>query len=366
MQNFTTFASPHLGVRTPLLGYHNHLWNVMGARMLSMSGRQLFTIDNFRDTGRPLLAVLADPGSIFIRALEKFKHRSLYTNIVNDRSAVYYTTGISRIDPFVELNDIKLNYLEGYEPIILDPAAPVSAKDDEELPSFYKRLAGGSRTVVQAAPVVLILAVIVPIVVTGFSISSVFQSFRSRQRIRMHEEGKAGIDVGPYRVPLVLDGVRRTAEDLFENVGHRQGQDYLPTGSEEMAGTDADGRPVSPTVTRSDAMAAQEKAAAAEAEADAESASSSDSDAAAAAKKTLSSHPTPTALSSRAPEFPTLALTADQFAMISALDDVGFKKYPVHIHKVRHSHAAIVVRSNWNRFSEGRVVVRHWLDQYVI
>ena len=25
-QNFTTFATPHLGVRTPLLGLHNHLW----------------------------------------------------------------------------------------------------------------------------------------------------------------------------------------------------------------------------------------------------------------------------------------------------------------------------------------------------
>ncbi|KAI9860649.1 MAG: hypothetical protein M1830_006222, partial [Pleopsidium flavum] len=36
--NFTTFATPHLGVRTPLLGFHNHLWNVLGARTLSMSG----------------------------------------------------------------------------------------------------------------------------------------------------------------------------------------------------------------------------------------------------------------------------------------------------------------------------------------
>ncbi|KAG7129083.1 Lipid droplet phospholipase 1 like protein [Verticillium longisporum] len=53
--NFTTFASPHLGVRTPLKGWHNHVWNVLGARTLSMSGRQLFTIDKFRDTGRPLL-----------------------------------------------------------------------------------------------------------------------------------------------------------------------------------------------------------------------------------------------------------------------------------------------------------------------
>lgn len=51
--NFTTFVTPHLGVRTPLLGFHNHLWNVLGARTLSMSGRQLFMIDSFRETGKP-------------------------------------------------------------------------------------------------------------------------------------------------------------------------------------------------------------------------------------------------------------------------------------------------------------------------
>jgi hypothetical protein len=54
--------------------------------------------DNFRDTGKPLLEVLADPESIFIKGLVKFERRTLYTNIVNDRSAVYYTTGISKID----------------------------------------------------------------------------------------------------------------------------------------------------------------------------------------------------------------------------------------------------------------------------
>ncbi|KAG9816752.1 DUF676-domain-containing protein, partial [Aureobasidium melanogenum] len=74
--NFTTFATPHLGVRSPLLGPHNYLWNVLGARTLSTSGRQLFTVDSFRDTGRPLLTVLADPSSVFIRGLAKFKHRT--------------------------------------------------------------------------------------------------------------------------------------------------------------------------------------------------------------------------------------------------------------------------------------------------
>ena len=98
----------------------------MGARSLSASGRELFTIDNFRDTGRPLLEVMADQDSIFIKGLTKFQQKALYANIVNDRSAVYYTTGIAKTDPFTHLDRVKLNYLEGYEDVILDPESPVA------------------------------------------------------------------------------------------------------------------------------------------------------------------------------------------------------------------------------------------------
>lgn len=90
--NFTTFATPHLGVKTPLLGVQYTIFNFLGSRTLSASGRQLFQIDTFRDTNRPILSVLADPESIFMLALAQFSHRVLYANIVNDRSAPYYTT----------------------------------------------------------------------------------------------------------------------------------------------------------------------------------------------------------------------------------------------------------------------------------
>ena len=59
--------------------------NVLGARTLSASGRQLFTIDNFRGTGRPLLSALADRESAFFKGLQLFVHKTLYANIVNDR-----------------------------------------------------------------------------------------------------------------------------------------------------------------------------------------------------------------------------------------------------------------------------------------
>jgi len=55
-------------------------------------------------------------------------------------------------------------------------------------------------------------------------------------------------------------------------------------------------------------------------------------------------------------------LTPEQFAIIDSLNEVGIKKYPVHIQKNRHSHAAIIVRSAKDSFAEGKLVMKHWLD----
>jgi len=61
--------------------------------------------------------------------------------------------------------------------------------------------------------------------------------------------------------------------------------------------------------------------------------------------------------------FNTLALAPAQFDMIKALNGLSWKKFPVHIHDASHSHAAIIVRMNRPIFNEGKVVVKHWLDQ---
>lgn len=345
--NFTTFASPHLGVRTPLLGIHNHLWNVLGARLLSMSGRQLFTIDSFRDTGRPLLSVLADPDSIFIKALAKFKQRSLYSNIVNDRSAVYYTTGISRTDPFVDMDAINVNYIKDYAPVILDADNPVSPKEQEPVPTALQRVAKSTSVIAGSIPIAAFLALFMTIGVPLFMLTSVVQSFRSSRRIRLHQEGKAGIDASQYQIPLLRSlaaDVRQTAEDIFENINQSQSQEYLPAGSEEweLENGELPSPVMSPKHKFSRSMSSLSEKPLLETEAEGEASGSS------------------------AVEMPTLALTPSQFAMIQALDDVGFKKYPVWIHEARHSHAAIILRMNRAAFHEGKVVVKHWLNEFEI
>jgi hypothetical protein len=293
-----------------------------------MSGRQLFAIDSFRDTGRPLLSVLADANSIFVQGLARFKHRSLYANVVNDRTVTYYTAGISQTDPFVKPESVKMNYIPDYQHVILDGENPVSAKEAEPIPAFTQRLTLTTQTIISRVPIVAFLTVFIPIGTTLFLMNSAVQSFRSSQRIRLHESGNAGINIQQYRIGSMINAVRREAEGMFENVNNAQESDYLSAGSREVASPT---QPTSPDhLNRKD--------------------TESEIDSIEEKKRGL--------------DFPTLALTQDQFGMIEALDNVGFKKHPVYIHNHRHSHAAIIVRMDKKAFDEGRVVIKHWLDNF--
>jgi len=295
------------------------MWNVLGARTLSTSGRQLFTVDSFRDTGRPLLAVMADPNSIFIRGLSRFKHRSLYSNILNDRSVVYYTSAISKTDPFVNLDSVDLQTIPGTEGVLLRPDEPVRPKTRTPM-SVMERLRTTGYNTLTTIPFVALLAVLIPIGSTLFLINSGYQTIRSAQRVKLHEAGKGGFGIERYRIPLI-EGARNIGDRVYERLSTTQGEEYLPTPPPEADDYDNDERLKS--------------------------------------KERLIAKP------KGEEKFPTLALTKEQFEMIEALDDVGFVKYRVHISKVRHSHAAIVVRMRSRKgFSEGKIVVRHWIENF--
>jgi hypothetical protein len=311
----------------------------LGARTLSASGRQLFTIDNFRDTGKPLLEVLADPDSIFIKGLAKFERRTLYTNIVNDRSAVYYTTSISKSDPFTNLDKVKINYLKGYEDVIIDSEAPVESIEPEETDStLYGTLVKNTQISFGRIPFLTAMIFFIPIGVVAFLMNAAVQSLMSSRRIRLHEKGLAGIQPGNYRVPLLITGMREAVEDVYENLNSAQSNEYLPSDAEEEEGAEEQAGPSSPIVERPRLSRGR-------------------------AKSLVEDPEKPNSLQH---EIPTLALAPYQFRMVQALNSVGWRKYPVYIHKVRHSHAAIIVRREKPTFDEGRVVLKHWLDEEFI
>ena len=61
--NFNTVATPHVGL-LPYPSLLSRLGSVLGPRLLGRTGKQLYTVDKWSKTGKPLLAVMADPGMV--------------------------------------------------------------------------------------------------------------------------------------------------------------------------------------------------------------------------------------------------------------------------------------------------------------
>ncbi|KAJ5953152.1 hypothetical protein N7454_000048 [Penicillium verhagenii] len=293
--NFTTFASPHIGVRTPLKG-----------------------------------GILADPESIFIQGLKRFQNRSVYGNIVNDRTTAFYTTLFTKTNPFRDLEKININYVEGYEQVIVDPEEfllPLTPKEPETCASEAWHQ---SKTFLQNMPIYLLILLLLPPASTLFCINAAIQTFRSQKRIRLHVEGKNGALFGKYKVPLLVRDMQHVMDEVFESANARQEPAYLSSSDLEASDSHEKntGKGIKSNSFNSD--------------------SSTDYESSQAGYV--------------ASQSPKLALTPGQFDIIDSLNDVGFRKYPVYIHKHRHSHAAIVHRIQKDSHSEGKLVMKHWLD----
>lgn len=335
--NFTTFATPHLGSRAPKTGRASQLWNDIGARTLSASGRQLFLVDEFRDTGRPLLAVMADPNSVFVKGLSSFKHRVLYANVLNDRSVPYFTAAISSTDPYVDLEKVSMNAMPDTDGVLLDPSDPVRPKKFTPAP-LLQRIQDKAVYVVTSIPFAFFVTCLVPFGAMYFFTNAGIQSFNSARRIREHESGQAGMSVDKYRkAPYLLEEMRNVADKVYRQAAASAKEDFLDSRSKRAGRRSSTGA----KANSSDKLIKGDSNHGVDSELGGDSGSSE--------------------------RFPTLALTNDQFEMIRNLDEVGFTKYKVHISSVRHTHAAIIVRIPWRPgFGQGKVVVKHWIEGFVL
>ncbi|CAE6359518.1 unnamed protein product [Rhizoctonia solani] len=105
--NFTTFATPHLGLPR-IRGFIGGMMQKLGPKMLSRTGKQFYGVDKDiwsadDKEGRPLLEVMADKDSIFFKALKSFAHVTFYGNAVNDLTVIYVTSMAEAYDPFAAL-----------------------------------------------------------------------------------------------------------------------------------------------------------------------------------------------------------------------------------------------------------------------
>ncbi|GAA96478.1 uncharacterized protein L969DRAFT_452817 [Mixia osmundae IAM 14324] len=264
--NFALFASPSIGI--PI--YSGTVWPVIssffGSRILSRSGAQLYGKDRFFQ-GRPLLDVLAQPGSSFYEALKSFERVEVYANGIHDRTVPFHTAAISEHDPFaaarmkamralkahaVDLEQdedpdlayggLRISIDQEYPPIIKSYEACEPKKlpqgDVQPAPSFARRL--GRRLPKWPAIlrpsrypfrkpvnyiVVFCFPVFVTLAVTVFLTSSIIQTFRSRRRIQGLRKGELASREGRMRRVGLLekagDNIRTALSDIVENAGVR-------------------------------------------------------------------------------------------------------------------------------------------------
>jgi len=134
--NFITFCSPHVGVPHPKASKAMFVYNRIAPKFLALTGDQIFLCDKVTIDGEsaPLLVRLSDSNSYFFHGLSKFKYKVLYANAVNDKRCAYYTASISDIDPFHSVSNkdadrISASFIDGYAPTIVDLTKPISVLD---------------------------------------------------------------------------------------------------------------------------------------------------------------------------------------------------------------------------------------------
>ncbi|KKY21590.1 putative lipase serine [Phaeomoniella chlamydospora] len=351
--NFTTFATPHLGTRTPLTLWTSHVFNTFGPKIVSASGQQLFVMDEFRDTKMPLLEIMTDPDSIFMRALAKFEVKTIYANILNDRLAHFYTTAISASDPYAEadLNKLKYNYVEGFEPIVIDGRNPCEPLKEGETPihtpTYLETIGSSARKVAT----VCAIAIAAPIFATGLMATSAIETYRSQRRIRLHSNSEEAL-----RLPNVIKKVASDLEDKVETIANSSPITDLtmPTMQQQDIATPNSSSSSSPDTSSTTLPASHTKQPPTTTTTTTQDSQEDDLE---ILERQLSHLPTP-----------QLALLPSQFRMISHLDKIGLQKFHIYIHNTNWTHAAIVVRQPWrSAFGEGKTVVRHWIErQFVV
>ncbi len=295
-----------------------------------------------RHGGRPLLAVLADPKSVFMQrprplqacALHQHRQRP-HRRALHDghRQHRPSTPTCARCAPTAS------------------PATRTSSSTGRPWPAARRPPAGPLQPglprprarFANNLPFVVALSVFLPMGVVAYLVAAAVQTVRSSKRIELHEKGLAGIDISGYRgVPLIIKEIRTQIEDAYEELnsspepgvprrrrrrrrrrardqGRRRlgGRRAAPPATETTLG---DGRPRRRGHSTSSTASPDEVADA-------------------------GAHGRPVR-HDREPRRPRLA------------------QYPVWIHKVRHSHAAIYRRGpTRSSFSEGELVLSHWVKE---
>ncbi|KAJ7577101.1 DUF676-domain-containing protein [Mycena floridula] len=138
--NFNTLATPHIGLLRSHIVF-GALASTLGPKLLSRTGKQFYLKDDWNNSGRPLLDIMADPGMIFYQGLALFEHIRIYANGVKDSTVPYVTGAIEETDPFTDFehSGIEIQFDKKYDPIIKSYSLPLVPPPPTPKPRFLSR-----------------------------------------------------------------------------------------------------------------------------------------------------------------------------------------------------------------------------------
>ncbi|ANZ76391.1 BA75_03740T0 [Komagataella pastoris] len=409
--NFTTFCSPHVGVLAPGDGVSVKIFNCLVPYLLANSGKQMFLMDKVRvidyvNPGeeetpsspllktnynyQPLLLLMANPASVFHKALNGFKYKSLYANVTNDKRTSWWTAGISTMNPFEILDKnpnvqidkngaikmdngskMSFHFIKDFEPNILDVKKTITVskttpKDtileeqdvfestEQIAENFFKRKA-------KWFFVFFNIVIYVPCWVITFIITNLIQRFQSTVRVIKASAAETDFWKDLYQLtnedeqkPVIQRRPslsRRLSEsyDEFE----KSVQDNIQTQTEDLIESVWDAM----TSKRWDEPVLFEDGQPEESQ---DSLSITLEELSTLEFKDFSSSKDMNQDLEFFRPF-QLKLSPPQKEIVHNLNKLNWNKFPVYITKTTSSHAAVIVRQDDPDFIEGKAIVQHWV-----
>ncbi|KAK9459074.1 putative serine esterase-domain-containing protein [Lipomyces oligophaga] len=377
--NFITFATPHLGVVTASGTFWRRLTNWYGKHMLGQSGVDMFLAE--QDGG--IVAQMAEHGSVYLTALKKFKRRSNYANVTNDRTVPFFTAFIDTRDPFTDVVNCRPHYVPDTEKVVVDFTRPMA--------SFAKgkpvKTPWTTGQYVFLGIMCTIGPIVVTILLTSFCVTTSMSAYRVRKARAVKREAQEAASMiemsfGGQRTlpsystssslvgaleahaaePLLkthLDAEASVLQDTVETFlgldGEMNGAETFPSpdSSANVSEYDQSGYSVSTVVSTSDHKLSKP-------------ANSLDIICQSVHQQRLDNRDfaEPAFCGNvREPEI-ILPLESQQFLISQQLNALSWEKYAIHIHSTRFSHAGIVARKK--PIPEGIVVLNHCVERLVI
>ncbi|SCU97108.1 LADA_0H04500g1_1 [Lachancea dasiensis] len=388
--NFTTFCTPHAGVYAPGKNFAVNLFNTVVPLVLGNTGKQMFLKDRGRFSNNlPLVLSMSLDNSVFYKALQEFKNMSLYANVINDKRTAWWTAGISRNDPFFEVDnrngEHRFSYVKGYAPTIVDTSRSIKItkiedyndKIEEEKqihphpnakvdPREFYFINYWIAKLCRWFMVFVNLVLIAPMWVIWFIISGIMETIKSTTRATRFVRGyshhfiseiydcgseEPGSDDAieyPSDVPneyelqiqqSLNDQTETFIESVFSAIERKNTLSAVidETESGDITDTEDSFPVVRTTMKELESLSIEE-------------------------------------IKERRPhaghmgDLPSLEnlhldLTPQQLQIIQSLNKFAWKKFPVYIRETMSTHACAIVRHDDPHFEEGKVVVRHWVTE---